>query len=121
MAIILSACSARQCLAFAVPALVGGSLLEAPSGDSSDVLAPASSPRWSCSSNPRRRPHQRRPRPPLRVTAEEGGGVAESGDEAGDGNVGARPGLGMGLDGEWQVKSGQVSSKKTQRHSRVQQ
>lgn len=35
--------------------------------------------------------------------------MVEGGDGAGDGNDGDGAGAGMGLDGEWQVKSGQVS------------
>lgn len=104
---ILSACSTHQCLAFASSAFSGRLV----SSSSDDVLPHASSARWSCSKAPgrRHRPHQRRQRSLLRAAEEEGGGVAEGGDGAGDVNGGA--GSGMGLDGEWQVKSGRVSSK----------
>lgn len=109
LVIILSACFTHQCRAFAASAF------RASLASSYDVLTRhASRPRWTCCGNApggRHRQHQRRPRSLLWVAAEEGGGEAEGGDGVGDGNGGvAGAGAGMGLGGEWQVKSGEVSS-----------
>ncbi|CAM9524380.1 unnamed protein product [Ectocarpus sp. 13 AM-2016] len=102
---LLSTCTEHRCLAFVSPRLAP-EVLSSWNDVPSAVALPSS---LLCRGNSFPTRHQRRQRSLLRTAAEGGDGGAGSngGSGGGDAKAGTGGGAGMGLDGEWQVKSGQ--------------
>lgn len=102
---LLSACTKHRCLAFVSPRLAPGVL-------SSWDDVPSAVASLLCRGNSFPTRHQRRQRSLLRTAAEgdDGGAGVNGGSGGGDAKAGTGAGAGMDLDGEWQVKSGEVSA-----------